>query len=216
MTKMDEAKKQTGPKRKSERYRGILASPILEARLINHPPRPRHSYSRSPEARARLAKFKASNAEASPDIWKVLGVEPPSADALYESEFARLWKPEFAQKFEALFAHFGIRPHDADRWRKLSIKLAIAHVPGCQVRQNLKTGRKPAMTYSKEEELFARFVELKRRLGSARSAAELLAKEIRRAGASQVTGAAILRRLQRFEKKLLPSPKSQKHSPKAP
>jgi hypothetical protein len=48
------------------------------------------------------------------------------------------------QKMGLLFNHYKIDPSDEQQsWRKLAISLAVAHVPGLQVANRPKPGRKP-------------------------------------------------------------------------
>jgi hypothetical protein len=97
-----------------------------------------------------------------------------------------------------LLDHFRIRRDDPDRWHKLSLCLAIAHVLGFQERH--KGGRPRTLSQEEEGRLYSRFYELQANGHSDRNAARLIAKDLQKAGRSGISDAAILRRMQRIQK----------------
>jgi hypothetical protein len=110
-------------------------------------------------------------------------------------------RAEYDQKLPLLLDHFGIKRDDPYPWYKLSICLAVAHVPGFQVKARRKGGRKRTVSQEEEEKLYARFCELQQKGHSDRNAAELMARELKKAGRSEASGPSILRRMQRHAQK---------------
>jgi hypothetical protein len=61
-----------------------------------------------------------------------------------------IWEPDIAaikkrgvEKMRLLFELYKIDPNDEQSWQKLAMSLAVAHVPGLQVANRPKSGRKP-------------------------------------------------------------------------
>ena len=129
---------------------------------------------------------------------------PMFPDRLYS---APGWRQEFNQKLPLLLDHYGIASDDPDRWQKLCLGLAVAHVPGFQVRASRKKGRPPTVSPQDEEKLYARFCELRQGGQSDRNASHLMAKELRKSGQTVGSDASILRRMQRLKQKALSAPK---------
>ncbi len=107
------------------------------------------------------------------------------------------WRIEYDQKLPLLLEHFGIKQGESYPWFKLAVCLAVAHVPGFQEKSRRKGGRKRIMSWEEGAKLDARFCELKNKGHSERSAAAIMAEEIKKAGGPKVSGAALLRRVQR-------------------
>ena len=71
-----------------------------------------------------------------------------------------IWEPDDAaiskraeEKMRLLFEHHKIDPSDEQSWKKLAISLAFAHVPGLQLANRPKAGRKPMWKNGLDEEL---------------------------------------------------------------
>jgi hypothetical protein len=111
------------------------------------------------------------------------------------------WRWEFDQKLPLLFDHYGVAKDDPDRWQKLCLSLAIAHIPGFQVRASRAKGRPRTVQSSVEDKLYARFCALRQDGHSDRNAARLLANELRKSGQAVRSDAGILRRMQRRKPK---------------
>ena len=61
-----------------------------------------------------------------------------------------IWEPDIdairkraAEKMRLLFEHYKIDPSDEQSWQNLAMSLALAHVPGLQLANRPKRGRKP-------------------------------------------------------------------------
>lgn len=117
--------------------------------------------------------------------------------------FELMWRPEYDKKFDLLFDHYLIPHNDPDRWRKLALALAQDHVPGFQEKGTKTRGRPKALYGAHEFALWQQFRKLVEAGQSERNAAAIMAKKLTasRPG-SNVTWAALLRRLQRFEGQL--------------
>jgi len=105
------------------------------------------------------------------------------------------WRWEYDLKLPLLLKHFEIPNDHPDRWHLLSLKLAIAHVPGFQVKVRRKAGRKKSMPTEKEAALYARFSALQKQGQSERNATRLMMKEMEKPDFSE---AGLLRRMQRY------------------
>lgn len=117
--------------------------------------------------------------------------------------FELMWRPEYDEKFDLLCVHFFIGRDDPDKWRKLALSLAKAHVAGFQEKGTATKGRPKAWRDADEFALWQQFRKLVEGGQSERNAAAIMAKKLNasRPG-SNVTRAALLRRLQRFEERL--------------
>ena len=112
-----------------------------------------------------------------------------------------VWRWEYDQKLPVLLDHFGIPREDPNRWQMLSLCLAVAHVPGFQVKPGRKRGRPREMSLEEEAKRYARFCVLRKDGHSGRNATRLLIKEMRKEGHATTSEAAILRRIERHEQK---------------
>jgi hypothetical protein len=112
-----------------------------------------------------------------------------------------LWRWEFDERLSLLMDHFGIGRDDPGNWPKLALSLAMTHVPGFQEDTRRKGGRPREMTAQELASLYARFSELRQAELSDRSAASIMATDLRKAG-RDLTAGAVLRRMQRYEKDL--------------
>src|SRR5262249_3044123 len=72
------------------------------------------------------------------DHYKVRGL----GQAIQEPDDAAIRK-RLVEKVRLLFEHYKIDPSDEQRWQKLAMRLALAHVPGLQFANRPKRGRKP-------------------------------------------------------------------------
>jgi hypothetical protein len=72
------------------------------------------------------------------DHYKVRGL----GQAIQEPDVAAISK-RAVEKMRLLFEHYKIDPSDEQRWQKLAMSLALAHVPGLQFANRPKRGRKP-------------------------------------------------------------------------
>jgi hypothetical protein len=117
--------------------------------------------------------------------------------------FELMWRPEFDRKFDLLFGHYSISRDDPNKWGRLALALAEAHVPGFQEKEAKMRGRPKAWSGAREFNLWQQFRKRVEGGQSERNAAAIMAKKLNasRPG-SNVTGAALLRRLQRFEEHL--------------
>ena len=167
-------------KSSSKTYSGVLAEPLK--------PRLRRRFSRS----WRRSRPSATNANGNT-------IPLPSLPA--HSNSLPAWRWEYDQKLPLLLDHFGIPREDPNRWQMLSLCLAIAHVPGFQVKAGRKSGRPREIPLKEEAERYARFCALRKQGHSARNAARLLIKELRKEGYATISEAAILRRMQRCDQK---------------
>ena len=123
---------------------------------------------------------------------------PIFPDSLYS---APGWRWEFIPKFPLLFDHYGIAKDDPDALPRLCLGMAIAHVPGFQVKASRAKGRPRTVPPSEEEKFYARFCVLRQGGQSDRNAARLLANELRKSGRAVGSDASILRRMQRLKLK---------------
>lgn len=130
---------------------------------------------------------------------------PMFSDSLYSTPG---WRWEFNRRLPPLFDHYGVAKDDAQRWERLCLGLAIAHVPGFQVRASRKKGRPHTMSPQDEDKLYARFCELRQGGQTDRNAAHLMAKELRKSGQAVGSEASILRRMQRRKQKALAASKA--------
>ena len=109
------------------------------------------------------------------------------------------WRAEYDQKLPLLLEHFGIKKADLNPWYNLALCLAVAHVPGFQEKSGRTAGRKRTVSREDEAKLYVRFCELKNKGHSERSAAAIMAKELKKPGTPGASGAALLRRMQRHD-----------------
>src|SRR5438105_9415078 len=165
----------------SQGYSGALAEPL----------KPQRQY-RTRHFRRRRSRPPAVNGS---------GETIPRPAPADNSRSALRWRPEYDQKLPLLLDHFGIPRDDTNRWQRLALYLAVAHVPGFQVRVHRKKGRPCAMASQDELKLYERFCALRRNGQSDRNAARLMVKELRQPGHPTASDAAILRRMQRHEQK---------------
>lgn len=108
------------------------------------------------------------------------------------------WRPEFDERFELLFEHFSIWTDDPERWRKLSLALAKAHVPGFQEKQPGTRGRRSEWEMTDEFALWYEFDILLSKGKKERQAARILLKRHPHIKNSRD---ALLIRLRRFGKR---------------
>jgi len=69
------------------------------------------------------------------------------------------------EKMPMLFEHYKIDPSDEQSWRKLAMSLALAHVPGLQVVNRPKPGRKSTWKAGLGDELVRAIDDVKSRTG---------------------------------------------------
>jgi hypothetical protein len=82
------------------------------------------------------------------DYYKARGL----GQAIQEPDVAAISK-ELVEKIWLLFEHYKIDPSDEQSWQKLAMSLALAHVPGLQVANRSKPGRKPTWKTGLDDEL---------------------------------------------------------------
>jgi len=221
------------PNSLQRRYTGALATPLKPR------PKRRRLYAWRRSRRLRAKASDASGPAVSPstlnsvpqsplgsfnlksflqsDRLAAIDVDPSVVTALSNllssSYFIPGWRWEFDQKFLLLFEHYAIAKDDTNRWQKLCLALARAHVPGFQEKASRKKGRPHTMSPQVEERLYVRFSELRQDGQSDRNAARLMVKELRKSGQVVGSDAALLRRMQRRELKIQPAPKSNQTIP---
>ena len=71
------------------------------------------------------------------------------------------------EKMGLLFEHYEIDPNDEQRWQKLAMSLALAHVPGLQFANRPKPGRKPTWKTGLGDELVRAVEDVQSRTGVA-------------------------------------------------
>jgi hypothetical protein len=115
--------------------------------------------------RAALAKAKEALRQFTGELSSPILV--PGTDGKYPLSTTTL-KPEIAKqraaKTDLLFAHYGIRSDDKDRWRKLSARLAVDFVPGMIVVEQQYQGRS-----HKDKRRFYRYLGLIRDVDAIRA-----------------------------------------------
>lgn len=169
-------------------YRGVLAEPL----------KPRYRRRLRRARRLRRPFSMNVNAPEAP-IPSVPNIPPP---ILSKPSLVPSWRAEYDEKLPLLLDHFGISKNDQERWYKLALCLAVAHVPGFQEKLRRKGGRPPAMTSAEEAKLYANYCELRKSGQSDRNAARLLANHLRKAGNPKISGPSVLRRMQRYAQKI--------------
>src|SRR5262249_44803461 len=80
------------------------------------------------------------------------------------SDIAAIIK-ERAQRVQLLFGHYKIDLSDEQRWQRLAMRLALAHVPGLQVANRPKRGRKPTWKTGLGDELVRAVEDVMSRTG---------------------------------------------------
>jgi len=83
-----------------------------------------------------------------------------------------IWEPDIdairkraAEKMRLLFEHYKIDPSDEQSWQNLAMSLALAHVPGLQLANRPKRGRKPTFKTGLGDELVRAVQEVKSQTG---------------------------------------------------
>lgn len=109
------------------------------------------------------------------------------------------WRPEYDERFDLLCDHYAIAHDSPDKWRMLTLALAIDHVPGFQEKSGGIRGRKKSIGATLEVALLGRFTELTQTGQSERNAARLIANELERRTGKKISSKAILARVKRFE-----------------
>jgi hypothetical protein len=84
--------------------------------------------------------------------------------AIQEPDVAAISK-ELVEKIWLLFEHYKIDPSDEQRWQKLATSLALAHVPGLEVANRPKPGRKPTWKTGLGDLLVSAVEDVKSRTG---------------------------------------------------
>jgi hypothetical protein len=74
------------------------------------------------------------------DYYKARGLGQPNRELDTDAV-----KKRAAEKMRLLFEHYKIDPSDEQRWEKLAISLAFEHVPGLQLANRPKPGRKATL-----------------------------------------------------------------------
>jgi hypothetical protein len=69
------------------------------------------------------------------------------------------------ENMRLLFEHYKIDPSDEQSWRKLAMRLVAAHVPGLQIANRPKPGRKPTWTTGRGDELVRAVEDVQSRTG---------------------------------------------------
>jgi hypothetical protein len=69
------------------------------------------------------------------------------------------------EKFSLLFEHYKIDPNNEQSWQELAMSLALDHVPGLQVVNRPKPGRKPTWKTGRGDELVRDVDDVKSRTG---------------------------------------------------
>src|SRR5262249_20744727 len=95
------------------------------------------------------------------DHYKITG---PLGQAVREPDFAAISK-RAEEKVRLLFEHYKIDPSDEQSWQKLAKRLALAHVPGLQVANRPKRGRKSTWKTGLGDELVRAVDDVKSRTG---------------------------------------------------
>jgi len=70
-----------------------------------------------------------------------------------------------AEKMRLLFEHYKIDPSDEQRWQKLAMSLALAHVPGLQFAKRPKRGPEPTWKTGLGDEWVCAVEDMKSRTG---------------------------------------------------
>jgi hypothetical protein len=97
--------------------------------------------------------------------------------AIQASDIAAISK-ERVERVRLLFGHYKIDPSDEQRYGKLAVRLALAHVPGLQVANRPKRGRKPTWKTGLGDELVRAVEDVMSRTGkSTKEAIAELRKE---------------------------------------
>src|SRR5262249_21173243 len=84
--------------------------------------------------------------------------------AVREPDFAAISK-RAEEKVRLLFEHYKIDPSDEQSWQKLAKRLAFAHVPGLQLANRPKPGRKSTWKTGLGDELVRAVDDVKSRTG---------------------------------------------------
>jgi hypothetical protein len=74
-------------------------------------------------------------------------------------------RKRLVEKVRRLFEHYKIDPSDEQRWQKLAMSLALAHVPGLHFANRPKRGRKPSWEAGPHDDLVRDVDEVKSQTG---------------------------------------------------
>jgi hypothetical protein len=95
------------------------------------------------------------------DHYKVTG---GLGQATREPDMAAIRK-QLVEKMRLLFEHYKIDPSDEQSWQKLAMSLVLAHVPGLQLANRPKPGRKPTWKTGLGDVLVRAVEDVKSRTG---------------------------------------------------
>jgi hypothetical protein len=94
------------------------------------------------------------------DYYKARGLGQPNRELDTDAV-----KKRAAEKMRLLFEHYKIDPSDEQRWEKLAISLAFEHVPGLQLANRPKPGRKATFKTGLGDQLVRAVEDVKSRTG---------------------------------------------------